>query len=37
MPDDDQQLARAEYQLAVELWRGDEKELAESISCAPVS
>ena len=29
MPDDDQQLARAEYRLAVELWRSGEKELAE--------
>jgi peroxiredoxin len=29
MPDDDQQLARAEYRLAVELWRAGEKDLAE--------
>lgn len=29
LPDDNQQLARAEYRLAVELWRSDEKELAE--------
>ena len=29
MPDDDQQLARAEYRLAVELWRSGEKDLAE--------
>ena len=28
-PDDDQQLARAEYRLAVELWRSGEKDLAE--------
>jgi peroxiredoxin len=29
MPDDDQQLARAEYRLALELWRLGEKDLAE--------
>jgi peroxiredoxin len=29
LPDDDQQLARAEYRLAVELWRRGETELAE--------
>jgi peroxiredoxin len=29
MPDDDQQLARAVYRLAVELWRAGEKDLAE--------
>ncbi len=29
MPDDDQQLARVEYRLAVELWRASEKDLAE--------
>ena len=29
MPDENQQLARAEYRLAVELWRGGEKDLAE--------
>ena len=29
MPDDDQQFARAEYRLAIELWRAGEKDLAE--------
>ncbi len=29
LPDENQQLARATYRLAVELWRGDEKDLAE--------
>lgn len=29
MPDEDQQLARAEYRLALELWRIGEKDLAE--------
>ncbi|HJT92388.1 MAG TPA: TlpA disulfide reductase family protein [Mycobacterium sp.] len=29
MPDDDQQLARAEYRLAIELWRNGERDLAE--------
>ena len=33
MPDEDQQLARTEYRLAVELWRLGVKSLAERHSC----